>query len=46
MQLLILNDLSHVGKMQIFKVKGVLHPQLKLECFVCYLKIINTFSKK
>ena len=30
------------------KVKGVLKyctPNLKLACFVCYLKIINTFLK-
>ena len=24
-------------------LKGVLHPNLQLACFVCYLKIINTF---
>ena len=26
--------------------KAVLHPNLKLSCFVCYLKIINTFFQK
>ena len=26
--------------------RGYCTPNLKLACFVCYLKIINTFSKK
>ena len=26
-------------------LKGVMHPNQKLACFVCYLKIINTFLK-
>ena len=26
--------------------KGVLHPNLKLACFVCYLRIINPFLEK
>ena len=28
-----------------FSLKGVLHPNQKLVCFVLYLKIINTFLK-
>ena len=27
-------------------IKGVLHPNIKSACFVCYLKLFNTFSTK
>ena len=34
-----------INKSFTFPGMGLLHPNLKLACFVCYLKIINTLLK-
>ena len=34
---------DYFGFSQIIVLKGVYTPNLKLACFVCYLKIINIF---